>query len=952
MKISVVIWVYILFFHFALSGQNAGGSISPQTIDSIPFFMESAQYEKALNFAQERLRVQLEKYGPRDTLVAEAYYVKGDVYLQMGTYDRALDRYRRAVEIWKTQLTYRRLSAEAGYKMGFIFRRQGQYVKALECLEKVLAIQIEVLGEGSTEVADTYTELGILLYHQAKYEASLDRFRQALAIWSAMDDRQSLEVVNCYTNIGNIYWAKHDFEKALDYYQSALNVQLAVLTARDPVVAVSYNNVGLIYYEREKYEKALEYHQKALDLRLSVLGERHAETARSYENLSAVYQKTGREETALSLSQKALAIRLESLGEKHPSVTRSYLQIGRLYLAKGEWYPALDLFEKALAIQLASLAEGHPEIASTYKLIGEVYERKKDYIQAITHYEKSLASLDLMRESYTSRETKEIHLADNYALFGNAIRAAEKAHEARPDEFDLEKAFIYSEKGKGNLLLEALHTIRAESYAGVPDSLLAEERDLRITLLRYDKGRFEYDDQVKTADDGLANPYHGKIANLKQRYARLIDRFEKDYPEYYRLKYETGVMSVAEVQNLLLKDQALIEYFVADSAIYVFVIDAKTFRFETIKKDFPLAQWTSNLRKGLLNYHRSSQKTEALYDECNALLVENACRLYDKLIRPLGSLPEKLIIVPDDVLWYIPFEILMEEKPEENHYFQTHAYLLRQHQISYNFSATLWKEMLEKQNQSKGTLIFAPDFPASGASLAHLELPFRGKLSPLKFNKLEAEAVGGLTNGKMLDGSAANLRNFQSQAARTSVLHLATHAILNDRHPDYSFLAFASNKDSVSYDKFFVRDLYDMRLPLDMAVLSACETGMGELQRGEGMISLARGFAYAGAKSIVTSLWPANDRSTAEVMELFYKNLRKGWSKEEALQKAKLTYLDAGRDPLEAHPFYWAAFVGTGDMQGLDWERDQYMVWITGGVFLLLLGWGIKALAHQFFWRN
>ena len=152
----------------------------------------------------------------------------------------------------------------------------------------------------------------------------------------------------------------------------------------------------------------------------------------------------------------------------------------------------------------------------------------------------------------------------------------------------------------------------------------------------------------------------------------------------------------------------------------------------------------------------------------------------------------------------------------------------------------------------------------------------------------------------------------------------------------FLFLAFHEISDSLENEKLYVRDLYNLTLDAEMVVLSACETGIGELQRGEGVISLARGFVYAGAGSLVTSLWSVDDLSTKQVMELFYQNLKSGQTKDAALRNAKLTYLAS--TPQKAHPFYWAAFAPIGNMESIELGRGIGMGWYLGGLAILLVG--------------
>ena len=179
---------------------------------------------------------------------------------------------------------------------------------------------------------------------------------------------------------------------------------------------------------------------------------------------------------------------------------------------------------------------------------------------------------------------------------------------------------------------------------------------------------------------------------------------------------------------------------------------------------------------------------------------------------------------------------------------------------------------------------------------------------------------------------------------------MATHATANDTYPDYSYLAFAQAEDSNQSNILYIKDLYNMSLNADMVTLSACETGIGQLKNGQGMLSLSKGFNYAGAKSIVNTLWNINDKSTVKLMEYFYEGLSKGYSKPEALRLAKLKYLETTEDDLLKHPYYWAAFRVSGDTSPLS-SGTTTIWWISIGLgvtFLFISGYfAIKKVSNK-----
>lgn len=481
-------------------------------------------------------------------------------------------------------------------------------------------------------------------------------------------------------------------------------------------------------------------------------------------------------------------------------------------------------------------------------------------------------------------------------------------------------AFIYIEKNKSLLLIEGIREKDALTRSGIPDSLLRREYRLRLDITAYDKRSFDLETKGFLPTDSAVLILDNFIFDLRQQYESLKKTFETDYPDYYALKYDLRVESVPSVQrDLLYPDMALVEYFVGDSAVYIFTIRKQDYSVLEVKKDFPLEQWVAQLRRGMTGFH-TDRDMAAGYDSLSALYTEAASNIYEKLVAPIAAkLPAKVIVIPDGVLGYVPFEALLVEKPDNPTRWSQHHYLLNDHSISYCYSATMLREMLYRRHKQAPDLNFvgfAPQYDGDTALLATL-YPYaddmRKDLAPLPHSGEEVFRGARMMKGEAVVGAGATKAAFEEKASRARILHLATHGQANDRAGDYCFLVFADQKDSAENEILYARDIYNLRLNADLVTLSACETGIGELQSGEGVISLARAFAYAGAKSIVTSLWSVSDAKTKDLMLDFYRNLRLGMLKDDALRQAKLDFLKRNRGQA-AHPFYWAGFVGIGNM--------------------------------------
>jgi CHAT domain-containing protein len=253
--------------------------------------------------------------------------------------------------------------------------------------------------------------------------------------------------------------------------------------------------------------------------------------------------------------------------------------------------------------------------------------------------------------------------------------------------------------------------------------------------------------------------------------------------------------------------------------------------------------------------------------------------------------------------------------------------------VSQNFSMSMLSEMqMARRQKTDQLLAIAPSFPGSNAIAERND---RAVLGELLFNEDEAAAVLRSFDGRLVADQQATKARFLELAAQYQIYHIASHAVVDDEKPNNSYIAFSTPSDSNSnYSRLYSYEILAQSFPADLVVLSACETGVGRVVRGEGIMSLARAFSYAGARSLVTSLWNINDQSGQALMAEFYRHLSDGLTKDEALRQAKLSYLENAPDNARTHPRYWAAFVPTGNMESLTGSRT----WQWAILAFVLLG--------------
>jgi len=321
----------------------------------------------------------------------------------------------------------------------------------------------------------------------------------------------------------------------------------------------------------------------------------------------------------------------------------------------------------------------------------------------------------------------------------------------------------------------------------------------------------------------------------------------------------------------------------------------------------------------------------------------SAHQLYNYLIHPNDSLIQnkKLVIVPDGKMAYVPFGVLLKDKADTSRMnYRNLNYLIRNNTITYNNSATLGFTAKKSNSHflfKNKVLAFAPSYENISDSILYTKRSVREKLYPLPGAKEEVKNISKVISGDIYMDNLASERNFKEHASDYDVLHLAMHTIIDDKNPMYSKLVFTQVPDSTEDGLLNTNEIYNMKFNARMVVLSACNTGDGKLLKGEGVMSLARGFFYAGCPSVVMTLWTVEDKTGSNLMTNFYNYLSQGIDKDDALRQAKLEYLKTA-DPLKSHPYFWSGYVTLGDIDPL-YNNNLYwkLIYIAMGSLAILL---------------
>jgi CHAT domain-containing protein len=497
----------------------------------------------------------------------------------------------------------------------------------------------------------------------------------------------------------------------------------------------------------------------------------------------------------------------------------------------------------------------------------------------------------------------------------------------------LELAFRNAEQLKSSAIFDKISDDIAQENSLVPDSIIQYEKKLNNIISVYTQKIFE-ENSYTDADSVLIQNYNKKIFDASRERDELNRLLEDKYADYYDLKYSNSMLSIKDIQQKMDKDDVILEYVIiestpknrdkehTDAELFTILISKENLIFH--KNEF--GHSSQNSLENVFNFMSSPgyifTKDNDSKDFCIA-----AHQLYNSLIQPFyNDLSKKnLIVIPDGKLNYISFDALLKSMPDtsKNINFAKLDYLIKDFNINYANSANiLFKNRNTTKKFNNSTLAFAPKYNSEKFEMSDASYT----LMPLPGVQKEVDAIASTTKTKIFRGNEATEKNFRINSKNFDILHLAMHAYINDSLPAFSRLAFSPQPTNTSLNEdgwLNTTDIYNLELKARLAVLSACNTGVGKLQKGEGMMSLARGFLYAGCPAVVMSLWEVEDESGTQIMNSFYNNLKKGKNKDEALRQAKLSYLENSNLRL-AHPHYWMNFKSIGDNSPIYTSYDVY----------------------------
>ncbi|RNC86799.1 MAG: CHAT domain-containing protein [Winogradskyella sp.] len=788
--------------------------------------------------------------------------------------------------------------------LGNMNRILGDFDKSVGYYKRELELYNKFYDSNHFDVAATNYNLGNIYYEKLEYQQALNHYLVTQPIWTKIykPDARYLRYLN--EAIGDMYWELGDHENALIYFDKS--------TTNEKLVNNDESQKSIIQGDslltKGKYNAALGYYEDAFKWREKTFGPEHTLTGACKNFVARAKESSGDIQGALTNYQAAIDILVKDMENT-------------------SWYdnPTMDMSIQSNQYLLESLSAKGQLLKQLYKQSSDL----KDLEASFYTYEAAINVLEQMKDAQISESSRLYWSERTIALIENAIDVASILYSTTSNNDYIESAFDFSERSKALLLLTAMQGQSITGFGNVPNIILENERDLKANINEL-TGKIEREEKrCSQVREKMMTLWKNKLEESQNAYDILRNRIKNEHPEYYNLKHSLKVVGIKQLQNQLLNDDTiLLSYFSGLEQTYVFAVTRNTISLRTLGSSEALSKSASSLFQHISN-SKQRYSNQTTVDYLN--YTRNAHSLYKQLIAPeLSNIENKtrLIIIPDGILAYLPFEILITKaiNPKEKNY-KTLDYLIKNYAISYSPSASI---SLLSHNSAvaygdyKG---FAPDYRNSDYGNT------RNTLSSLSFNAEEVSYGANLFSGQSWTGQSVTETTLKNDASNAGILHLAMHGEVEDEHPLLSKLYL--NGSDTNDGMLHTYEIYNMNIPSQLVILSACNTATGKLVRGEGILSLERAFQYAGSTSLLSTLWSVDDATSSQLTQLFLKKLKNGLPKDLALQEAKLEFLET-TSPEYTDPFYWSSYKLTGSYKSYQAGNTSYLLYI--GLSILILG--------------
>lgn len=871
-------------------------------------------YEKALNYY--RVNGSKEEIG-------NVFELLGTANLSLFKYDIAIENFDKAYEIFY-EINDNQKQAHVLSGLGSSYGKIGKVEKAVNYFQRSLDIYKNL--ENEFEQAGQYSNIGIIQLEIGEYEKAIESLSMAVKLARNTENHECLRI--SLSSLSDIYYDLKMYDKAYSYLNEGLKASRNTKRPKDKVFFLI--KFAKFSANEKKYEEAIS--NLNLAKKIALESKNKYGLNRSLALMGVINYEIGEHDSSLEYLNKAIKI-ADDIGIPNSDVL---FYIGGNYLKKNNWDKAKEYFDKSIETAKYDLGL----IAKLKSNIGQILLENKNYYEAVKTFKECINIIENIRGKISHKDIKTIYMSSKYWVYDSLINALYQLNIKCPGKNYDKEAFGVFEKKQGRIFIDEISKTKIKNFSGVPDEIIENE----IYLNRYiDKLREDLA-QVSSSPSNLMDAEKIKSINMRiHKTENEILSFKRnlqiEYPAYHTLKYPSAIQ-LRELQNVFLQpDEMLLAYNVSESEIFLWVIGRKHYSFHRLNiEEKKLQSIIQHYRDDLLNvpniisqnaFERNNnlKLTYRKYSHLFNLLIPN------EVIKSINK-ANQIIIVPTGPLYLLPFETIKTEQSSTED-----TYFVKNHAISYLSSASLLKLLRGGKNTKNGKLknriiAFAnPNYSdKNNFSLKDMRRnklyrsDFGGKFPPLPETEDEVKEIFSI----MGVNSDINNLHLGSMASRSKVLNLNNSGVL----PGYRYIVFAchgimpgevdevyqpalilSNPDPVSHGSGFLTmsDVYSLRVNSSLVSLSACNTGRGEIIKGEGVSGMTRAFLYAGSSAVTVTLWSVESESAKKLNVDFFSRIHKNESLTNALRNTKLDMIDGKYGKLYQHPFFWAPVVLFGD---------------------------------------
>ncbi len=861
---------------------------------------------------------------------------------ELGELPKALEYYEQSLIQWRL---FHDVYGEARtlLNLGLVNTQLGEIPVALKNYNQALAVW-QKLGN-RFQAAETLTRIGIAYDRLGEWQKSLEYAKQAQALYRAIDNKRGEAAI--FNNIGLIYENLGEVGKALDYYNQSLVIWRTLGNHREE--AEILNNIGLAESKLNNQPKALTSYQLALKL-WRESGDRRGE-AQVLQRLGDLQGSSKDAKSAFEFYNQALPL-LRTAGDT-PRESSVLISIADLHLLQGTPEKAKEFLNQALTI-LPSVGNRANEAQVQYGL-ARAELGLGNLNKAHQHIKATIAKTETLRTKVDTHQLRASYLASVHKYYELNLDILMSLHQAHPTEGYDARAMQANEYARARSLLELLTEAHSNIREGVDQSLLEREDKLKQQL--NSKAKHQLLMSSQHVGEMQLNELKREISALEDEYNQLEADIRKSSPHYAALT-QPEPLSLPEIQQQLDDDSILLEYSLGEDRSWLWAVTKNSIASFQLPKRAEIEQAALQVRDLLIVRSQNlrgetARQREARIRQADTEFPSTAAALSQMILSPIAPLLEnrRLVIVADGALQYVPFGALPETvvgkkaaapRPPATDY----RPLILNHEIitlpSASTIAVMRKEIADRKPAPKTLAVFAdPVFTheearqrsrsistvatarelAKSRDIIHdSEKSATGgslNIQRLPYTRQEAEQILAFVpladSFKAIDFAANRTAAMNPTLSQYRYLHFATHGLIDSERPGLSALVLSLVDEQGNPQDGFLRanEIYNLKLPAELVVLSACQTGLGKEIRGEGLVGLTRGFMYAGAARVVVSLWSVNDQATAELMTKFYqKMLKQGERPAAALRSAQV---EMWKQKQWSVPYYWAAFTLQGE---------------------------------------